>query len=120
MTQKISLLTLAVVAGAALVAERAVDRDGNYSTAAGNAFGVTNSDGAIGDRVPVDVAGTAIATAGGAFDDGDFLEVGSTGKLVVQADGIAVAQALQAAAADGDRVEVLLIPNAPVIHPEAV
>ncbi|MGB3393244.1 MAG: capsid cement protein [Stenotrophomonas sp.] len=113
MTQKISLLTLSVIAAAALVAERAVGRDGNYAAAGGNAFGVTNTSGAIGDRVPVDALGTTIATAGGAFDDGDFLEVGSNGKLVVLDDGIAVAQALQDAAADGDRVEVLWIPNVP-------
>lgn len=113
MTQKIPLLTLAVVAAAALAAERAVGRDGNYATAGGNAFGVTNTSGGIGDRVPADVQGTTIATAGGAFDDGDYLEVGTSGKLVLQTTGTAVAQALQDATADGDRVEVLLIPNAP-------
>lgn len=113
MTQKISLLTLAVTAAAALLAERFVGADGNYATAAGNTFGVTNTDGAIGDRVPTDVIGTAIVTAGGAFDAGDYVQVGANGKAVVQAAGIAVAQALQAAAADGDRVEVLLLQNAP-------
>lgn len=113
MTQKIPLLTLAVIAAAALATERMVGRDGNYATAAENTFGMTNTSGEIGDRVPVDVAGTTIATAGGAFDDGDYLQVGTDGKLVVQSTGIAVAQALQDAGADGDRVEVLLIPNAP-------
>ena len=113
MTQKIPLLTLAVIAAAALAIERVVGRDGNYATADGNSFGVTNTSAEIGDRVSVDVLGTTIATAGGAFDDGDYLEVGANGKLVVHSTGIAVAQALQAATADGDRVEVLLIPNAP-------
>lgn len=108
MTQKISILTLAVIAAAAILPERAVGRDGNYATAAGKAFGVSNTQGAIGDRVPVDVMGTTIATAGGAFVDGDELEVGTAGKLVKKTTGVVVAIALQAATADGDRVEVLL------------
>lgn len=114
MTQKISVLTLSVIATVVLLAERVVARGGGYATAAGNAFGVTNTAGAIGDRVPVDVLGTTIATAGGAFADGAYLQVGASGKLVVQSTGIAVAQALQAATADGDRVEVLWIPAAPI------
>lgn len=113
MTQKTSILTLAVIAAVALAAERVVGRDGNYATAGEAAFGVTNTSGAAGDRVPVDVQGTTIATAGEAFDDGDYLEVGANGKLVLHDAGICVAQALQDAGADGDRVEVLWIPNAP-------
>lgn len=113
MTQKISILTLAVIAAAALAAERVVGKDGNYATAGEAAFGVTTTSGEIGDRVPVDVLGTTIATAGEAFSKGDYLEVGANGKLVVHDAGIAVAQALQDAGAGGDRVEVLWIPNAP-------
>lgn len=111
--QKLSLLTLAITAAVALEAERFVGADGNYATAAGNAFGVSTTAGAVGDRVPTDVIGTTVVTAGGVFDAGDYLDVGATGKAVVHAAGKVVAQALQAAAADGDRVEVLLIPNAP-------
>lgn len=114
MTQKISLLTLHVIAAAVLLAERVVGRDGNYATAAGTAFGVTNTSGAIGDRVPTDVLGTTIATGGGIFANGDYLQVGTSGKLVKQTTGIAVAQALQASTADGDRVEILWIPAAPI------
>lgn len=113
MTQKISILTLAVTAAVALEAERAVTAAGNYAAAAGNAFGVTNTKGAIGERVPTDVLGTTIATAGGIFAADAYLQVGASGKLVVQSAGKAVAQALQASTGDGDRVEVLWIPNAP-------
>jgi len=108
MTQKISILTLAVTASAAIEAERAVSRAGAYATAAGKIFGVSNTKGAIGDRVPTDVMGTTIVTAGGAFVDGDELEVGTAGKLVKKTSGVVVAVALQEAKADGDRVEVLL------------
>lgn len=108
MTQKIPLLTLAVVATVALEAERAVTRAGAYPVAAADAFGMATTAGAIGDRVPADIIGTTIATAGGAFSDGGELEVGTDGKLIAKSTGIAVAVALQDAAADGDRVEVLL------------
>lgn len=108
MTQKISLLTLGVTATAALEPERAIARGGGYAAAAGKIFGITNTKAAAGDRVPVDVIGTTIATAGGAFSDGGELEVGSNGKLVAKASGVVVAIALQDASADGDRVEVLL------------
>ena len=120
MTQKISVLTLAVVAAATLAAERAVGRDGNYATAGGHAVGVTNTGGGDGDRIGCDVIGTTIVTAGAAFSDGDFLQVGTDGKLVVQTAGVAVAKAMQDAAADGDRVEVLWIPNAPASMGTAV
>lgn len=109
MTQKISLLTLSVIAAVALVAERAVTRTGQFAAAGGKLFGVTNTDGAIGDRVPCDVKGTTIATAGAAFVDGDDLEIGANGKLIKKNAGTVVATALQDSTADGDLVEVLLI-----------
>lgn len=114
MTQKISILTLAVIASAAIAAERFIGADGNYPTAGGAAFGVTNTSGANGDRVPVDVMGTSIATAGDVIDEDDLLQVGTDGKLVPQTTGVAVAKAMQAAGADGDRIEVLLLPSAGV------
>lgn len=112
MTQKISILTLAVVAGAALAAERFVEADGTYPTAGGAVFGVANTAGASGDRVPVDVIGTTIVTAGDDFPVDTILQVDANGKVVPQTTGVAVAKALQASGADGDRVEVLLLPNA--------
>lgn len=114
MTQKISILTLAVIAAATLAAERFVGADGNYPSAGDAAFGVTNTGGAAGERVPVDVMGTSIATAGDEIEDDELLQIGTEGKLVPQTTGVAVAKALQAASADGDRIEVLLLPSAGV------
>lgn len=111
MTQKISILSLSITAAGALLAERFVTATGAYATAAGNAFGVTNTSAAAGDLVSTDNLGTTVVTAGGAFAKGARLEVGTAGKAVVRASGVAVAIALQAATADGDRVEVFLIPN---------
>lgn len=111
MTQKIQILTLAIAAAAVLTAERFIKSDGTVAAAAGNALGVTESDAAIGDQVPVIALGTAVVTAGGAIALGARVEVGATGKAVTKAAGVAVGVALQAAAADGDRIEVFLIPN---------
>lgn len=113
MTQKISLLTLSIAATAAVIAERFVTAAGAYPTAAGNALGVATTKAAIGDLFGVDVLGTAVATAGAAIAKNAYVQIGSDGKVVTRAAGVAVGQALQAAAADGDRIEVLLIPNAP-------
>lgn len=107
---KIAILTLSVTATAALAAHRAVELDGTYPAAGANSLGITNTAGASGDRVPVDVVGTTIATAGGAVAAGDELEVGADGKLVTKTTGKTVARAL-AAAADGELFEVLLIAN---------
>jgi hypothetical protein len=112
MTQKISLLTLTVAATAALAAERFVTVAGAYPAAKANALGVTTTQAASGEPVGVDVAGTAVATAGAAITKGASLQVGTDGKVVTKTDGVTVGVALQAASADGDRLEVLLVPNA--------
>ena len=111
MTQKISLLALAVTATAALTAERFVTGGGATATAAGRALGVTQTSAVSGQIVAVDVVGTAVVTAGGAIAKDAAIEVGTAGKAVTKSAGVTVARALQAAAADGDRIEVLLIQN---------
>lgn len=111
MTQKFSLLTLSIAAAVAITAERFVTAAGQVAAAAGNAIGVAESNGAIGALVPVTALGTAIVTAGAAIAQGARVEVGAAGKAVTLAAGKAVGVALQAAAADGDRIEVFLIPN---------
>ncbi|MFC3716810.1 capsid cement protein [Luteimonas soli] len=116
MSQKHSLLTLTILAAAALTAQRFVTTAGAVATAAGNADGVAATDAAIGDLVPVDVAGTAVVTAGAAIAAGAYVQVGTDGKAITQASGgAAVGKALEAASADGDPIEILLIPNAPTI-----
>jgi len=107
---KIAILTLTVLSTEALTENRAVDYDGSVATAAQAMHGIAVSDGDANTHVGVDVLGTSVATAGGAFALGDKLEVGSAGKLVAQSAGITVARALQAATADGDMAEVLLVP----------
>jgi hypothetical protein len=111
--QKISLLALTLIASAAIEAERFVTATGGYATARQGALGVSNTSAASGAAFPADVLGTTVVTAGAAFAKGASLAVGTSGKAVgSEAGDVIVAVALQAATADGDRVEVFLVPNA--------
>jgi hypothetical protein len=111
MSQKSPILTLPILATAILTASRFVSPTGGVAGAGLNAIGVTDTDAASGDIVAVDAVGTSIVTAGEPITKGASLEVGAAGKAVVLDAGVKVAVALEAAGADGDRIEVLLIPN---------
>lgn len=109
--QKIPLLSLAVVATAAITANRFVAPTGVHATAAGRALGVATEDAAIGDAVAVDVIGTTTVEASAAIAAGAQIEVAANGKAATLDAGVAVGRALEAAGADGDMIEVLLIVN---------
>ena len=111
MSSKISVLTLSILAAVVITAERFVTATGNVATAAGNAIGAATTSAAVGERFPADVIGTTVVTAGGAIAAGAAIEVGAGGKAVTRTAGVTVARALQAAAADGDRIQVILINN---------
>lgn len=111
MSQNISLLPLMVVATAAITNQRFVTAGGATATAAGRALGVSRSDAASGDRFTADVLGTATVTASGMIAVDGQVEVGASGKAAAHSSGVVVARALEAASADGDVIEVLLIPN---------
>lgn len=110
----ISLLTLTVIASAAVVANRFVTTAGAYPGAGALPLGVTRSDGAIADPIPVDVVGTAIVEAGALIAADAPLMVTATGKVITHdgdGDKHAVARALEGAAADGSLLEILLVPS---------
>ena len=114
----IPLMTLTVMATVALANNRAVNQSGAYPAAGGLAFGITRSDAGIGDPTPVDVQGTAIATAGAAFAKDVPLMVGLDGKVVAHdgdGDKHAIGRSLEAATADLEEVEILLTPHAGVL-----
>lgn len=113
MSQNIPLLTLSVLATAALTHNRFVSPTGGVAAAGGNACGVTRSDAAIGQLAPVDALGTTQVTAGGAIAAGAAIEVGTDGKAITADAGKVVARAAPGATAvaDGDVLEVILIPN---------
>lgn len=105
------VLTLSVVAAAALSQYRAVTAAGAVPAAGARSLGVTDYAVAAGDRVSVAVLGTAIAEAGAAFAIDAALEVDAQGRFVTKNTGATVARALSAAGATGNLVEILLIPN---------
>jgi hypothetical protein len=106
-----SLFTLPVTAGATVLAERAVGANGQHAAAAGRMFGIARAGAATGEQFPVDVIGSAIATAGAPVALGAELQVGTEGKLITRTNGVGVAIALEAAAGDDSRFEVLLLPS---------
>lgn len=112
--QAFPVLTLTVVATGAMTAHRFVTAAGVQAGADANTLGVTRSDAVSGDRVAVDVLGTVILEAGAAFAAGATLKSDASGRGInwaTSGSGAKVAQALQAATAAGQFVEVLLIPN---------
>ena len=106
-----SVLTLGVLAAVAITQGRAITAAGAVAAGAARSVGIAETDAAIGARVPYTALGTALATAGAAIAVGALVEVGTAGKLITRSAGVSVGTALTAAAADGDQIEVLLIPN---------
>lgn len=109
-SQHINILNLTVRSTTALIQKRFVNFAGAYATAAGNTMGVAKYDAeGAGEDISVTVLGTAIVEAGGAIAVGAAVEVGTTGKAVTNSAGTIVGRALEAAAADGDQIEILLV-----------
>lgn len=105
------VLTLSVVAAAALAQYRAVTGLGAVPAAGARSLGFTDTAAAAGERVAVGAVGSTIAEAGAAFAADVALELDASGRVITKAAGVTVARALQAAGAAGQLVEVLLIPN---------
>jgi hypothetical protein len=111
-SQNISLLCLSLVATTAVTTLRFVTPAGALAGADANTLGVTRSTGAIADKVPVDILGTAIVEAGAAVAAGATVKSDATGRAITWVtSGAKVGLALDAATAAGQFIEVLLIPN---------
>jgi len=109
--QSIEILSLPVVATGAITSRRFVTVAGAQAAAGGNALGVARSDAAIGEACPVDVMGTAVVEAGAAVAAGAAVEADASARAITNAAGVKLGRALEAAAAAGDFIEVLLIAN---------
>lgn len=109
--QKYSILTLTVLAAGAVAAETFGTLAGATAAAGEPASGVFRTDATAGEPVPLDCLGTTVVVAGGAVALDEEIEVGADGKAVAHDAGVVVGRATQAADGDGDRIEVLLIPN---------
>jgi hypothetical protein len=105
-----SLLTLNVVAAAALATARGVTAAGAYPAAGGGIRGVTRtSAGASGDLTPIDVMGTTIMESGAAITANGPVQCDATGRAIDKAAGTLVGHAVGSASAAGQMIEVILV-----------
>jgi hypothetical protein len=105
------ILTLSVVATAALTQARAVTGNGAIPAAGARCLGFADFNAAVGERVSVGAMGTVAAEAGAAIVVDALVEVDAQGRVVTKAAGVAVGRALTASTAAGQFIEILLIPN---------
>lgn len=111
MSQESILFPLTIQASADVLADRCVNQDGTYATAAQSCFGITTRDATTGDYTAVSTLGTKIVTAGGAIAKDAYVEVGTDGKVVAFSAGVKVGRCMQDASADGDKIEIFQLPN---------
>lgn len=114
MAEKINLLTLTVIATAAIAAETFVTAAGAVPTQGANVLGVANSAAAIGDALGVQSDGVAIVVSGGVFAANVPVSTDVAGKAIAvpgAAPNAIVGRALDASTGAGQRVRVKLIPN---------
>lgn len=104
-TEQVLLTTS--VAAADLTVLRFVGFDGAVGTAAGAALGVAAADASSGEQAPVKTHGVLLVEAGGVIAAGAEVEIGTAGKAVTIASGVAQGRAMDAAAADGDKIRIL-------------
>lgn len=117
--QAIPVLALTVEAVAALTEHRFVLQTGAACGANGAGIGVLQTGAEIGDAVAVTVLGTAILEAGAAVAAGANLQSDALGRGITATTGPVLARALDAAAAAGDKIEVLVMANASVVSDAA-
>ncbi|OBK91487.1 capsid cement protein [Mycolicibacter sinensis] len=110
---EVTALTSAAVTGKRFVGLSAT-RDGftglvkvAHAGQGAKAFGVAAYDAASGATLPILRGGIVPVTAGGSITAGDQVEVGTDGKAVKLASGVAVGQAIETATS-GDDVFVAL------------
>lgn len=102
------LLALTVKAAAALTAHRFATLAGAVPAAGAGFVGVTRTAAASGEYVACDVAGVAIVEVGAAVALGALVETNNAGKAITRTSGVALGRALEAGAADGAKITVLL------------
>lgn len=104
--------TLTVAATGTISAARFVTPAGAQAGADANTLGVTRTAAVSGDKIPVDVLGTAVVEVGAAVSLGASLKSDASGRAITWAtSGAKVGIALEAATASGQFIEVFLIPN---------
>jgi len=80
---------------------------GTYPASGAAALGVFADSAETGDDVAVDL-GIIPVEAGGAITAGAEVQAGTNGKVITKAAGITVGRAVDAAAADGDIIRIMI------------
>jgi hypothetical protein len=109
--QQISVLALTVTLAGTVAVNRFVTPAGAQAGAGANALGVARSAGVSGEKIPVDVLGTAIVEAGAAIAANATVGADASGRAVTWTSGAKIGLAMEAATAAGQMIEVLLMPN---------
>lgn len=110
----IRILTLSVLATAATLANRFMSIAGGVPAAGAACYGVSQTDGAIGQYVPVVTVGTAYVETGAAIAAGAEIECDAQGRAITRTTGkilARVAPGQAAASAAGQKIEVIVIAN---------
>ncbi len=108
----LSILTLTVAATGTIAQHRFVTPAGLQTGAGENAIGSSLTAAVSGNKIPVMHLGIATVEAGAAVSAGASLKADADGKAITWAtSGAKLGIARTAAAASGDLIEVLLIPN---------
>ncbi len=107
-----SLLCLTLTATGTITANRFITPAGAMAGADANALGVARSAGVSGDKIPVDVLGTAVVESGAAVTVNSAVKSDASGRAINWAtSGQRLGVALEAATAAGQFIEVLLFNN---------
>lgn len=101
------LLIATILAAAALTRLRFVGLTGDVAAAGAKALGVAEVDADQGEDASVSTHGILIVEAGAAIAAGAEIEVGANGKAITKAAGVSNGFALDAAAADGDKIRIV-------------
>ena len=112
MNQSTPLLTLTRIAAGVIAAARFATPGNAQAGAGANTLGVNRFAVVAGDKAAIDADGTAVVEAGAAVADGATIQSDASGRAITWASGAKAAIALEPAAAAGQLIEVLLIPNA--------
>lgn len=99
------------IATAAITAQRFVTALGAVAGAGANALGVAAQPAAIAEPFTVDTLGVVSVEAGAAVTAGGLVQSDATGRAIDRVAGAIVGRALDGAAAAGQMIRVLLIPN---------
>lgn len=102
------VLTMSVLAQAALTRQRFIGLDGNTCEVGAKALAVAEYNTDAGNMVPGNVLGVILIEAGAAISVGAEVQSDASGKAIAKDDdGIGNGFALDAATADGDIIRIV-------------